>query len=127
MEGMLNYYKANYPREPYTEDTSPLVKVQCPTLVIHGLDEPPTGKLEAIVVYLAFHGEVPVQRLRDEFWPNSPGRQACDQAGLKHKRTRPYTPRTNGKAERFIQTLQREWAYGKTYKTSAGRRRALLR
>ena len=31
--------------------------------------------------------------------------------GIKHKRTRPYTPRTNGKAERFIQTLLREWAY----------------
>lgn len=51
--------------------------------VINGLDEPPTGKLEAIVGYLAFHGEVPVQRLRDEFWPNSPGRQACDQALMR--------------------------------------------
>lgn len=33
---------------------------------------------------------------------------------IRHIRTRPYTPRTNGKAERFIQTLQREWAYGAT-------------
>ena len=39
-EAMLNYYKANYPREPYTEDTSPLVKVTCPVLVIHGLEDP---------------------------------------------------------------------------------------
>ena len=31
--------------------------------------------------------------------------------GIRHIRTRPYTPRTNGKAERFIQTLLREWAY----------------
>ena len=52
-------------------------------------------------------------------------RQACGELGLRHIRTRPYRPRTNGKAERFIQTLQREWAYGKVYKTSAGRRRAL--
>jgi transposase InsO family protein len=49
----------------------------------------------------------------------------CQEKDLHHLRTRPYTPRTNGKAERFIQTLQREWAYGKTYQTSAGRRRAL--
>lgn len=38
--------------------------------------------------------------------------------GLKHKRTRPYTPRTNGKAERFIQTALREWAYASSYTTS---------
>jgi len=51
--------------------------------------------------------------------------EACEDLGLRHIRTRPYTPRTNGKAERFIQTLQREWAYGKVYQTSAGRKRAL--
>lgn len=38
-EAMLNYYKANYPREPYAEDASPLVKVQCPVLMIHGLND----------------------------------------------------------------------------------------
>ena len=38
--------------------------------------------------------------------------------GIKHKRTRPYTPRTNGKAERFIQTALREWAYARSYETS---------
>jgi pimeloyl-ACP methyl ester carboxylesterase len=36
---MLNYYKRNYPREPYREDTTPLVKVKCPTLLIHGLKD----------------------------------------------------------------------------------------
>jgi transposase InsO family protein len=51
--------------------------------------------------------------------------EACADLGLRHIRTRPYTPRTNGKAERLIQTLLREWAYGKVYQTSAGRRRAL--
>ena len=43
----------------------------------------------------------------------------------RHRRTRPYTPRTNGKAERFIQTLLREWAYAVAYATSVERRRAL--
>ena len=38
-EAMLNYYKRNYPREPYTEDTSPVVKVKCPVLMIHGLKD----------------------------------------------------------------------------------------
>jgi len=49
----------------------------------------------------------------------------CRTRRVRPIRTKPYTPRTNGKAERFIQTLQREWAYGKPYQTSAGRRRAL--
>ena len=40
-------------------------------------------------------------------------RLACQQMAIKHSRTRPYTPRTNGKAERFIQTALREWAYAK--------------
>jgi pimeloyl-ACP methyl ester carboxylesterase len=39
MEAMLNYYKRNYPREPYTEDTSPVVKTQMPVLMIHGLED----------------------------------------------------------------------------------------
>jgi len=49
----------------------------------------------------------------------------CAQLGVRHLRTRPRTPRTNGKAERFIQTLLREWAYRRPYRTSALRRRAL--
>jgi len=44
-----------------------------------------------------------------------------------HKRTRPYRPRTNGKAERFIQTLIREWAYAAAYLTSEARTRVLPR
>lgn len=44
---------------------------------------------------------------------------ALQQAGVRHVRTRPYTPRTNGKAERFIQTSLREWAYARPYPTSA--------
>jgi len=52
-------------------------------------------------------------------------RAACALAGLRHIRTRPYTPRTNGKAERFIQTSLREWAYARAYHSSAERTYAL--
>jgi transposase InsO family protein len=45
-------------------------------------------------------------------------RQTCDALGIRHRRTRPYTPRTNGKAERFIQTALREWAYAKHWNNS---------
>jgi transposase InsO family protein len=41
---------------------------------------------------------------------------------IGHRRTRPYTPKTNGKAERFVQTSLREWAYAKPYDTSDQRR-----
>ena len=45
--------------------------------------------------------------------------------GLRHLRTRPYRPCTNGKAERFIQTALREWAYGRIYRDSNERSQAL--
>jgi transposase InsO family protein len=45
-------------------------------------------------------------------------RKACRLLRLRHIRTRPYTPKTNGKAERFIQTLLREWAYALPYRSS---------
>ena len=48
-------------------------------------------------------------------------RDACRQLGLRHIRTKPYTPKTNGKAERFIQTALREWAYATAYPTSDDR------
>ena len=49
--------------------------------------------------------------------------KACRALGLKHIRTRPYTPRTNGKAERFIQTLCKEWAYAMPFQNSQERER----
>ena len=52
-------------------------------------------------------------------------RDACKALGLKHIRTKPYTPKTNGKAERFIQTSLREWAYARAYPTSDHRKQAL--
>ena len=45
--------------------------------------------------------------------------------GIRHLRTKPYRPRTNGKVERFHQTMAREWAYGLTYRTDRERARAL--
>ncbi|RRR73208.1 IS481 family transposase [Halomonas sp. 3H] len=54
-------------------------------------------------------------------YKSKPFRRLCRRLGLKHKRTRPYTPRTNGKAERFIQTALREWAYARSYESSAQR------
>ena len=50
---------------------------------------------------------------------------ACKALGIKHIRTRPYRPRTNGKAERFIRTMLGGWAYGAIYRTSDERRQAL--
>jgi transposase InsO family protein len=72
--------------------------------------------------------QVIVQRVRSD---NGSGyvsrvfRAACAALAIRHLRTRAYTPRTNGKAERFIQTLLREWAYVAPYQTSGDRRRAL--
>ena len=54
-------------------------------------------------------------------------RDACKSTRLHHQRTRPYTPRTNGKAERFIQSMLREWAYGRLYRDSAERANDLVR
>ncbi len=46
---------------------------------------------------------------------------------IRHKRTRPFRPQTNGKAERFIRTLLEEWAYARPYRSNGDRRRALRR
>ena len=70
-------------------------------------------------------------RVREVMTDNGPAyrsrawRAHCAARGLGHRRTRPYTPRTNGKAERFIQILLRSWAYGLAYPSSAHRTRAL--
>ena len=54
-----------------------------------------------------------------------PFAQLCRELGIRHLRTRPYRPETNGKAERFIQTLVREWAYARQYRSSNQRAKAL--
>jgi transposase InsO family protein len=50
---------------------------------------------------------------------------ACRRLRIDHHRTRPYSPQTNGKAERFIRTCLSEWAYARTYRTSVARASAL--
>ena len=52
-------------------------------------------------------------------------RRLCKRLGLRHVRTKPYTPKTNGKAERFIQTSLREWAYAQAYRNSQQRKTEL--
>lgn len=70
-------------------------------------------------------------RIRRVLTDNGPGyasfafRDAITELGARHIFTKPYTPRTNGKAERFIQTLLREWAYERPYRRSSDRRRRL--
>jgi transposase InsO family protein len=73
------------------------------------------------------HG-VQVQRVMTDNgspYVSRPFAKTCRWLNLQHKRTRPYTPRTNGKAERFIQTLLRQWAYQRAYPNS-GLRNATL-
>ena len=83
--------------------------------------------LQRAVAWFAAHG-ITVRRVMSDNGSGYCSRAfatACAAHALRHLRTRAYTPRTNGKAERFIQTLQREWAYARTYHTSAERRAAL--
>lgn len=77
--------------------------------------------------FYAEHG-VQVQRVMTDNGPaylSRPFAKVCRWLDLQHKRTRPYTPRTNGKAERFIQTLLRQWAYQRAYPNSGLRNAAL--
>lgn len=73
------------------------------------------------------HG-IPVERVLTDngnAYRSRPFRKACRWLGITTKRTRPYRPQTNGKAERVIQTLLRKWAYAVPYASSAHRRAAL--
>ncbi len=83
--------------------------------------------LHQAVAYFARLG-IPVRRVMTDNGPCFYAHHfahACRQLSLKHVRTRIYTPRTNGKAERFIQTAIREWAYARLYQNSADRLRHL--
>ncbi len=76
--------------------------------------------LKAAIAYNACLG-VKVSRVMTDngsCYKSSAFRDACAQLGLKHIRTKPYTPKTNGKAERVIQTTLREWVYAQAYPTS---------
>ena len=87
------------------------------------------GFLERAIAWFAAQGVVVKELLTDNGAPYRSFAWAdyCTRHGLLHLRTRPYRPRTNGKAERFIQTMLREWAYAQSYPTSAARARQLPR
>jgi transposase InsO family protein len=78
------------------------------------------GFLISAVQFFARHGIGVRALLTDNgsSYCSSQFRHACQQMAIRHSRTRPYTPRTNGKAERFIQTALREWAYAKHWTNS---------
>src|SRR6188768_2294083 len=85
------------------------------------------GFLRRAVAHFAAYG-IRVERVMTDngaCYRSTAHQHACHTLGLKHLRTRPYRPRTNGKAERFIRTLQNGWAYGAIYRDSDERRRAL--
>ena len=86
-----------------------------------------TAFLERALTWLARHG-VTVQRVMTDngsAYRSKLFAKALQDAGARHVRTKPYTPRTNGKAERFIQTSLREWAYGRPYACSEDRSMAI--
>ncbi|MGB9507198.1 MAG: IS481 family transposase [Candidatus Acidiferrum sp.] len=78
------------------------------------------GFLHAAIEFFATH-RISIRALLTDngsCYRSAPFRQACSRMHIKHHRTRPYTPRTNGKAERFIQTALREWAYSQHWPNS---------
>lgn len=86
-----------------------------------------TAFLGRVLAWLGRHG-VSVERVMTDngsAYRSKLFAKALQTAGARHVRTRPYTPRTNGKAERFIQTSLREWAYARPYASSAERTQAI--
>src|SRR5262249_60139961 len=85
------------------------------------------GFLERAVAWFEAHGVRPARVMTDNgsAYLSRAFTAACQRLALRHLRTRAYTPPTNGNAQRFIQTLLRQWAYRRPYRSSARRRRAL--
>jgi transposase InsO family protein len=82
-----------------------------------------TAFLKTTVARFACQG-VTIKRLLTDNGPAYRSRlfnKTCQALGIKHTYTRPYTPQTDGKAERFIQTCLREWAYRRLWHTSSER------
>jgi transposase InsO family protein len=86
-----------------------------------------TAFLRAAIAYYASLG-IKVERVMTDngsCYKSFAFRRLCKRLGLRHIRTKPYTPKTNGKAERFIQTSLREWAYAQAYPNSRQRKAEL--
>jgi transposase InsO family protein len=85
------------------------------------------GFLRRAIAFYSAHG-IAVERVMTDNGPaylSAAHAIACRALGVRHIRTRPYRPRTNGKAERFIRTMLGGWAYGAIYRNSAQRTAAL--
>ena len=85
------------------------------------------GFLERAIAFYCSHG-IAVERLMTDngsAYRSTAHALACRALGIKHLRTRPYRPQTNGKAERFIRTMLSEWAYAAVYGSSPERAAAL--
>jgi transposase InsO family protein len=87
-----------------------------------------TGFLERALAFFAAHG-ISAQRLMTDngfsYVKNRSLRELLARRGIRHLTTEPYRPRTNGKVERFHQTMAREWAYGLSYRSHRQRNQAL--
>lgn len=87
-----------------------------------------TAFVERALVFFAEHGIEPKRLMTDNAWSytkNRSLRELLERRGIRHLRTKPRTPRTNGKVERFHQTMAREWAHGLRYRTHRHRHAAL--
>jgi transposase InsO family protein len=102
-------------------------RVALATVVPNERGDTASALLKATVARFEAQG-VKIQRVMTDNGPpyvSFAFRDTCRELGIRHLRTRPYTPRTNGKAERFIQTCLREWAYAEAYPSSDTRTVAL--
>jgi transposase InsO family protein len=87
-----------------------------------------TGFVERALAFFAEHGITAKRVMTDNAFTyvhNRALRELLTTPGIRHLTTQPYRPRTNGKVERFHQTMAREWAYGLAYRTHRHRNAAL--
>ena len=87
-----------------------------------------TGFVERALAFFAAHGIAPKRLLSDNAFTYTKNRTLAEllrRHGIRHLRTDPWRPQTNGKVERYQQTLKREWGLGQRYRSSAHRARAL--
>jgi transposase InsO family protein len=113
----------SYTRSSTTTPDSPTPRC-CPTAKAKTV----TGFCERALAFYAEHGIEAQRLMSDNAWShvrNPSLRGLLTASGIRHLTTKPYRPRTNGKFERFIQTLERAWAYGLVYASSKHRQRAL--
>jgi transposase InsO family protein len=110
--------------EVFVDDASRLAHV------VPVADERPASTVNALEQALSWFAArgIQIERVLTDNGPNYVSRAyaaALERHTIRHKRTRPYRPQTNGKAERFIRTMLTEWAYGRRYDSNSERLAAL--